>query len=257
MMPGSLWRSISAKGRLPLSTWSYRREGATPSPAPGHPRLPSYRHGRASSPTTRSPAQCLTAPPRTERRCGTLRLLEQSAPSTTPMRVPTWASLWPIGARQLSTCNSPHATRPVSRGVYMFSLNPFGHTAFNLSKVVAGLPANFTGTITIEPTDNPLVPFLAWSVNVHNGLLSPLPPGEMLSPRPWPDRFGNAPALVGQARHRLAERRGSQPDRGQSGPTGAATSWGWVSSWMTTRASRQVTTAPTTASTSAWGWQRP
>ncbi len=81
----------------------------------------------------------------------------------------------------------------------MFSLNPFGHTAFNLSKVVAGLPANFTGTITIEPTDNPLVPFLAWSVNVHNGLLSPLPPGEMLSPRPWPDRFGNAPALVGQA----------------------------------------------------------
>jgi hypothetical protein len=87
----------------------------------------------------------------------------------------------------------------VSRGVYTIpALNPSGHAVFNLFQVVPGLPAGFTGTITIEPTDNPLVPFTAWSVNVHNGLLSPLPPGEMSSPGPWPDHFNNAPVLVGQ-----------------------------------------------------------
>jgi hypothetical protein len=88
----------------------------------------------------------------------------------------------------------------VSRGVYTIpALNPSGHAAFNLSTVIPGLPAGFEGTITIEPTDNPLVPFVAWSVNVHNGLLSPLPPGGMLSPRYWPDRFNNVSALVGPA----------------------------------------------------------
>ncbi len=82
---------------------------------------------------------------------------------------------------------------------YLFSLNPFGHTAFNLFPTVPGVTTAFAGSIMIEPTDDPPLPFAAWSVNAHNGLLSPLPPGEMYSPGPPDQGATKVSTLMGQA----------------------------------------------------------
>jgi hypothetical protein len=87
----------------------------------------------------------------------------------------------------------------VSRGVYTLNLNPLSHTAFNLFEKITGLPPGFAGSITITPTDDPLLPFVAWSVNYREGLLSPLPPGEMISPGPYNRRPNHVATLVKQA----------------------------------------------------------
>jgi hypothetical protein len=74
----------------------------------------------------------------------------------------------------------------VSKGSYLVpSLPPHGHKSGNLKNVIdfSGTP-DFVGTITITPVDDPPLPFGAWTLNVRNGLLSPLPPGEMVTPGP-------------------------------------------------------------------------
>ena len=77
----------------------------------------------------------------------------------------------------------------LSRGVYTPpELPAMGHSAFNVAELFSSLPAGFSGSITIEPTDNPLLPFVAWSVNARDDLLSPLPSGEMLLPGPYTRR---------------------------------------------------------------------
>jgi hypothetical protein len=74
----------------------------------------------------------------------------------------------------------------VSKGFYVVPpLPPHGHKSGNLKNVIdfSAMP-DFTGTITITPVDDPPLPFGAWTLNVRDGLLSPLPPGEMVTPGP-------------------------------------------------------------------------
>jgi hypothetical protein len=63
-------------------------------------------------------------------------------------------------------------------------LPPFGHTSFNLFQPPMSLPRDFSGSLTITPADSPPAPFVAWTLNVRDNLLSPLPPGETLAPQP-------------------------------------------------------------------------
>ncbi len=62
------------------------------------------------------------------------------------------------------------------------ALPPLGHTSFNLGAAVTGLAPSFAGTISIVSTDNPPLPFVAWTLFERDGLLSPLPPGGMRFP---------------------------------------------------------------------------
>jgi hypothetical protein len=72
----------------------------------------------------------------------------------------------------------------VSGPYYDVTLDPLCHTTFNVFGTFVGPTESFTGSLTITPLDNPPLPFVAWSVDAHDNLLSPLPPGEMLSPGP-------------------------------------------------------------------------
>ena len=74
----------------------------------------------------------------------------------------------------------------VSKGSYTVpTLPPHGHKSGNLKNVIdfSAIP-DYTGTITITPVDDPPLPFGAWTLNVRDGLLAPLPPGEMVTPGP-------------------------------------------------------------------------
>lgn len=82
---------------------------------------------------------------------------------------------------------------------YALRLPAMGHSAFNLHNVVAGLPSGFEGSITITTADNPPRPFVAWSVNYRNGLLAPLPPGEMHWPGPYNRRHADIAILMRNA----------------------------------------------------------
>jgi hypothetical protein len=74
----------------------------------------------------------------------------------------------------------------VSKGSYLVPALPaHGHRSGNLKNVIDfSATPDFTGTITITPVDDPPLPFGAWTLNVRDGLLSPLPPGEMVTPGP-------------------------------------------------------------------------
>jgi hypothetical protein len=73
----------------------------------------------------------------------------------------------------------------VDRGTYDTTLLPHGHEAFVLYSKIAGLLSpSFTGSISITPTDDPPLPFGAWTLNSRDDILSTLPPGEMTSPGP-------------------------------------------------------------------------
>jgi hypothetical protein len=69
-------------------------------------------------------------------------------------------------------------------GNTILQLAPNGHTTFNLGTAISGLPAGFEGTVTIASASVPR-PFVAWTMNARDGLVSPLPPGEMRSPAPY------------------------------------------------------------------------
>jgi hypothetical protein len=73
-------------------------------------------------------------------------------------------------------------------GNFALTLDPLAHTSFNLGQQLTGLPATFTGSAVMTSTDYPISSFVAYTLNVSSGLLSPLPPGEMQSPAP-PDRL--------------------------------------------------------------------
>ena len=76
-----------------------------------------------------------------------------------------------------------------SAGSWTFPLAARGHTVFNLNDAKFALNrATFTGTITFTPVGDPPMPFAAWTLNVRESLLSPLPPGEMTSPGPYDRR---------------------------------------------------------------------
>jgi hypothetical protein len=69
---------------------------------------------------------------------------------------------------------------------WTYPLPALGHAVFNLSDPKFGLNrATFTGTIIVTPVDDPPVPFAAWTLNFRDGQVSPLPPGEMISPGPY------------------------------------------------------------------------
>ncbi|MFB3776349.1 MAG: hypothetical protein ACE141_02030 [Bryobacteraceae bacterium] len=77
----------------------------------------------------------------------------------------------------------------LSRGVYLHPELPAkGHNAFNVGPVFSSLPPGFSGSITIEPVDDPPLPFVAWTLNARDDLVSPLPSGEMVAPGPYSRR---------------------------------------------------------------------
>ena len=71
-------------------------------------------------------------------------------------------------------------------GPWAVNLQPLGHTAFNLSGPPTNL-ASFSGSIQISSSDDPPLPFVAVTLNYRDPVLTPLPPGETVSPAP-PDR---------------------------------------------------------------------
>ena len=75
-----------------------------------------------------------------------------------------------------------------------------GHTSGNLKNLIdfSAIP-NYTGTITVTPVDDPPLPFGAWTLNVRDGLLSPLPPGEMVAPGPHNRRPYDVARMVQKA----------------------------------------------------------
>lgn len=72
-------------------------------------------------------------------------------------------------------------------GTTIVTLAANGHTAFNLTGTIPGVTAGFNGSVTIVAANDPPQPFVAWSVNARDGLLGPLPAGEMAAPA-LPDR---------------------------------------------------------------------
>ena len=66
-----------------------------------------------------------------------------------------------------------------------------GHYSFNLSQVLPGLPADFSGSIVITP-QIPGDQVVAWTLNVERGLISTLPSG----PLDWPVSHNDRIQLV-------------------------------------------------------------
>jgi hypothetical protein len=83
-----------------------------------------------------------------------------------------------------------------SSGYYALTLPPLAHSAFNLNEAINTLPDSFSGSITITPAGTQIAPFLAYTIGVRDGLLAPLPPGELRSPAPADRLLADAAALV-------------------------------------------------------------
>jgi len=81
-------------------------------------------------------------------------------------------------------------------GSSALTLQPLAHTSFNLGQQLPSLPAAFTGSIVIATADTPVTPFVAYTLNVRDGLLAPLPPGELQSPAPNDRLLADAAAQV-------------------------------------------------------------
>lgn len=81
-------------------------------------------------------------------------------------------------------------------GSATLTLSPLAHTSFNLGQEISTLSSGFTGTVTIITTDSSVEPFLAFTLNVRDGLLAPLPPGEVQSPAPIDRLVADAAAQV-------------------------------------------------------------
>jgi hypothetical protein len=97
-----------------------------------------------------------------------------------------------------------------SAGSWEFPLPALGHTVFNLNDPKYGLNrATFTGTITFTPVGDPPVPFAAWTLNFREGLLTPLPPGEMHFPAPLERRVLDALSMVQEGASVLVRSLGS------------------------------------------------
>jgi hypothetical protein len=73
-----------------------------------------------------------------------------------------------------------------SAGPWYVDLPARNHRVFNLFSL-PGFPRPFEGNVTISGSDDRPIPFSAWTLNFRDGLLTPLPQGEMQSPAP-PDR---------------------------------------------------------------------
>jgi hypothetical protein len=82
-------------------------------------------------------------------------------------------------------------------GAKTFVVPPNGHLAFNVGQQISGLASGLAGSITIVSSDSPALPFIAWTVNSRDGLLAPLPSGEVSSPPPYDRRVYDAHARVG------------------------------------------------------------
>jgi len=95
----------------------------------------------------------------------------------------------PIYLNVVATDKDGHAVGNTS-----IRLGPNGHTAIGLATAITGLPAGFMGSVTITPANGGPTPFVAWTLNSRDGLLSPLPPGGLLSPSPGDHTVGDVAA---------------------------------------------------------------
>jgi hypothetical protein len=94
-------------------------------------------------------------------------------------------------------------------GTYDVTLGPNEHMAFVLWAVMGTLPANFAGTLTITTTDTPPLSFLTWTCYERDGLLAPLPPGEMRLPASYDRRVVDSMSLVQAGASTLVRALGS------------------------------------------------
>ena len=81
-------------------------------------------------------------------------------------------------------------------GAATVSIPPNGHIAFGLASEISGLSSNFEGTISIGSANGTPTPFVAWTLNARDGLLSPLPSGELQSPSPQDQTVGDIVSRV-------------------------------------------------------------
>jgi hypothetical protein len=102
----------------------------------------------------------------------------------------------PSGTNSITLKVSATDAVGANAGTITKTLPPNGHASFNLGPSITGMAADFTGSITIRSYDNTAVPFIAWAVNVRDGLLSPLPPGEMNSPSPFDRKVSDMAAQI-------------------------------------------------------------
>ena len=81
-------------------------------------------------------------------------------------------------------------------GTKTIALAPLAHNSFNLGQTISALSADFKGALVLATADLPPAPFLAYTINVRDGLLAPLPPGELRSPAPADRMLADATAQV-------------------------------------------------------------
>jgi hypothetical protein len=87
-------------------------------------------------------------------------------------------------------------------GPWAVELPPLGHTSWNLNSPPTNL-TSFSGSIQITSTDTPPKAFVAVSLNYRDPVISPLPPGETLSPAPYDRRPKDIAIKVRQAQLQL------------------------------------------------------
>ena len=120
-----------------------------------------------------------------------------SAPGTGPTYFYTSYATENLGLAFANTTDGPITLRVAVRstsgivpaGPWFFLLPARNHSVFNLFSLT-GFPRPFEGSVTITGADDAPIPFAAWTLNFRDGLLTPLPQGEMQAPGP-PDRRPN------------------------------------------------------------------
>jgi hypothetical protein len=120
-----------------------------------------------------------------------------SAPGTGPTYFYTSYATENLGVALANTTDGPIILRVAVRstngtvpaGPWDFPLQARNHSVFNLFSLT-GFPRPFEGNVTITGNVDSPIPFAAWTLNYRDGLLTPLPQGEMQAPGP-PDRRPN------------------------------------------------------------------
>jgi hypothetical protein len=125
----------------------------------------------------------------------TIASVELSAPPTLPTSQYLSLATRDLGvalANISGTAKSYQVTAINSSGTNLAStligVPGLGHYSFNLSQVLPGLPADFSGSIVITP-QIPGDPVVAWTLNVERGQISTLPSGPPDLPVSHTDRI--------------------------------------------------------------------
>jgi Zn-dependent protease with chaperone function len=121
---------------------------------------------------------------------------EISAAATLPSQQYVSPATRDLGVAVVNIYNSPKSflitaidSNGVPAGSSPLNLAPREHLSFTLSDRIPSLPAGFAGSVRIVPSALPADQFLAWTLNVYQGLMASLPPGRLAWPISHIDRI--------------------------------------------------------------------